>query len=315
MNLKQVEAFRMVMRVGTVTGAAERLRISQPAVSRLLSQLESKTGLRLFARSKQRLHPTPEAILFHREVERSFVGLEKLERAANSIKNANTGTLRIASIPVVGLAFLPRVVAAFRRQHPDVSISLQTRSSVTVVDWVVSSNYDLGFASLTLLDIANVQSTPFATLPGVCILPPGHRLSAKATIEPIDLEGEDFLSYDPLDPNRMTIDQVFRDADVRRRILVEAPYAAVIAAMVSQGVGVAIVSPLAIMDQLPQNLVVKPFTPTVPFGFSVLYRKDIPLSIAARSFLTLMRSEIERTFGQEAMRAPVLPGPSGHSKS
>ena len=184
-----------------------------------------------------------------------------------------------------------------------------------MVDWVVSSNYDLGFASSTFLDIANVQNTPFATLPGVCILPPGHRLSAKETIEPVDLEGEDFLSYDPLDPNRMMIDQVFRDADVRRRILVEAPYAAVIAAMVSQGVGVAIVSPLATMDQQPPGLVVKPFTPTVPFGFSVLYRKDIPLSIAARAFLALMRTEIERTFGPEAMLAPHVPGPSGQPRS
>jgi DNA-binding transcriptional LysR family regulator len=307
MNLKQIEAFRMVMRAGTVTAAAERLRISQPAVSRLLSQLESKTGLRLFVRANQRLHPTPEGILFHREVERSFVGIEKLERAASSIKNATTGTLRIASIPVVGLAFLPRVLARFKREHPDVSISLQTRSSVTVVDWVVSSNYDIGFASAPI-EIANIHSVPFAAFPGVCILPPGHRLSAKDVIEPADLEGEEFLSYDPMDPNRAAIDGVFRDADVRRRTFIEAPYAAVIAATVSHGVGVAVVSPLAVLDRVPDSLVVRPFRPTVMFGFSVIYRKDIPLSVAARAFLALMADEVERMFGAEAVATPRLPG-------
>lgn len=307
MNLKQIEAFRMVMQAGTVTAAAERLRISQPAVSRLLSQLESKTGLRLFLRVNQRLHPTPEGILFHREVERSFVGLEKLDRAAASIRAGASGTLRIASIPVVGLAFLPRVLGLYKRSHPDVSISLQTRSSVTVVDWVVSSNYEIGFASAPL-DIANIHSARFAALPGVCILPPGHRLAAKPAIEPADLEGEDFISHDPMDLNRVAVDQLFRDADVRRRTLVEAPYAAVIAAMVSQGVGVSIVSPLAVLDRPPDSLVVRPFHPAVAFGFAVIYRKDTPLSVAARSFLALMSREIVREFGAEALLATAVDG-------
>jgi DNA-binding transcriptional LysR family regulator len=313
MNLKQIEAFRMVMRAGTVTAAAERLRISQPAVSRLLSQLESKTGLRLFVRANQRLHPTPEAMLFHREVERSFVGLEKLDRAAESIKNAATGALRIASIPVVGLAFLPRVIALYRQAHPGVSISLQTRSSVTVVDWVVSSNYDIGFASAPL-EIPSVYSTPYVSLPGVCILPSGHRLSAKPEIEPADLEGEEFISHDPMDLNRVTIDRVFRDADVRRRTSVEAPYAAAIVSMVSHGVGVSIVSPLAVLDHPRERLVVLPFKPVVPFGFSVLYRKDIPLSIAARAFLSLLASEVESNFGADAVLAPLVPSLIGKSK-
>ncbi len=67
-NTRQIEAFRAIMLAGTVTGAAERLRISQPAVSRLISQLESKSKLKLFQRQRQRLHPTPEAIAFYREV-------------------------------------------------------------------------------------------------------------------------------------------------------------------------------------------------------------------------------------------------------
>jgi hypothetical protein len=60
MNLRQIEAFRAVMVAGTVTGAAARLRISQPAVSRLISQLERTTKLALFVRSKQRVYPTRE---------------------------------------------------------------------------------------------------------------------------------------------------------------------------------------------------------------------------------------------------------------
>jgi DNA-binding transcriptional LysR family regulator len=304
MNVRQIEAFRLVMLTGTVTAAAARLRISQPAVSRLISLLEARAGLKLFVRSKQRLHPTPEALLFHREVERSFIGLEKLERAASNIRTASSGSLRIASIPVVGIAFLPRVIARFRRNHPDVTISLQTRSSVTVIDWVMSSNYDLGFASSTP-DQANLQSLAYASIPGVCILPARHRLARRQVVEAKDLEGEEFISLDPTDGNRVNVDRIFAGADVRRRLTLEAPYAAVIAAMVGQGLGVSVINPMAVLDWPADRLVARRFLPTLSFGFSLLYRKDIPMSLAARSFLAAMRDEMSEQFGPETLLTSI----------
>jgi DNA-binding transcriptional LysR family regulator len=303
MNTKQVEAFRMVMLTGTVTGAAERLRISQPAVSRLLSLLEAKIGFRLFVRAKQRLHPTQEALLFYREVERSFVGLEKLERAALDLRNAAKGSLRMASIPIVGLALLPRVIARYRQQHPDVAISMQTRSAVTVIDWIASSNYEIGFAG-AMLDQANIQSIPYAALPAVCIMSARHRLAARPSIEAKDLEGEEFISLDPTDTNRLTIDRAFQQANVRRRMMIEAPYAAAVAAMVSQGIGVSVVSPLTMLDLSADRIVARPFVPTIMFGFSLYYRRDIPLSLAARAFLAMLREEIAGLYGAEVLLAP-----------
>ncbi|WP_439495656.1 LysR substrate-binding domain-containing protein [Bosea sp. (in: a-proteobacteria)] len=310
MNLRQIEAFRMVMLTGTVTGAAERLSISQPAVSRLLSLLEAKTGLTLFTRSKQRLQPTPEALLFLREVDRSFVGLEKLERAAHNIRTAATGSLRIASIPIVGLVFLPRVIARYRRLHPDVAIGLQTRSSATVMDWMASSNwmatsnYDLGFAS-SGPEQSNIQKIAYAAIPGVCILPAGHRLAAKSSVEVGDLEGEEFISLDPADGNRVAVDKVFQAADVRRRMSIEAPYALAVANMVAAGAGVSVVSPLATLGFSEEALVVRPFAPVVRFGFSLLLRKDIPLSLAARAFLDITRAHLVELYGQDALVASV----------
>ncbi|MGX1786456.1 LysR substrate-binding domain-containing protein [Bosea sp. NPDC055332] len=300
LNIRQIEAFRMIMQTGTVTAAAERLRISQPAVSRLLSLLEAKAGLTLFTRSRQRLQPTPEAWLFMREVERSFVGLDKLERAAQNIRNASTGSLRIASIPVVGFSFLPRVVARYRTLHPDVAVTLQTRSSTTVSEWMSSANFDLGFA-VPGVEQSNVQNTPYAAIPGVCVLPAGHRLAAKRVIEPKDLEGEEFISLDPADANRVIVDKVFQQADVRRRLNVEAPYALVVANLVCHGTGVSLLNPLSILTISEDLLVARPFLPTVRFGFSLLTRKDMPLSLTARAFLDIMRAEIAALYGDEVL--------------
>lgn len=304
LNLRQIEAFRMVMQTGTVTAAAERLRISQPAVSRLLSLLEARSGLTLFVRARQRLQPTAEAWLFMREVERSFVGLDKLERAAQQIGNAQSGSLRIASIAVVGLSFLPRVVARFRTLHPDVTVSLQTRSSTTVSEWMSSANFDLGFA-VSGVEQSNVQNTPYASMPAVCIMPAGHRLAARSVIEPKDLEGEEFISLDPADANRVLIDRVFQRADVRRRLNVEAPYALVVANLVCQGAGVSLINPLSLLTISKELLITRPFEPEIRFGFSLLTRKDVPLSLTARAFLDVMRAEITELYGAETLLSRI----------
>jgi DNA-binding transcriptional LysR family regulator len=291
------------MLTGTVTAAAERMRISQPAVSRLLSLLEARTGLTLFVRSKQRLQPTPEAQQFFREVERLYVGLDKLERAAQSIRSATSGSLRLASVPIAGLGFLPRVMARYRRAHPDVTVSLQTRSSITVLDWVASTNYDVGFAA-GAPEQPSLLTIPFAAVPGICIMPPHHRLASRKVVELTDLEGEDFISLDPTDANRVALDTLCQNGGVRRRLTLEAPYAVVVAAMVSQGLGISVLSPLSVLDFEPRKVITRPFVPAIRFTFSVVYRKDLALSVTARTFLECARTEFIQLFGPESLLFP-----------
>ena len=104
MNLRQIEAFRSVMRLGSMTAAAEVLYTSQPNVSRLISQLELSTGLTLFKRAGVRLIPTQEGQAFFQEVERAFVGLDSLKLSAKNIRNLGTGRLRVAAVPSNGLS-------------------------------------------------------------------------------------------------------------------------------------------------------------------------------------------------------------------
>src|SRR5580658_7912125 len=92
---RQVEAFRAVMLTGRVTAAAEMLRITQPAVTRLIRDLQTATHLRLFQRQGSRLLPTGEASALYLEVERSFVGLDRIRRARGTC--SSTRSVRSAS--------------------------------------------------------------------------------------------------------------------------------------------------------------------------------------------------------------------------
>ena len=94
MNLKRLQAFRAVYETRSVTAAAQRLHMTQPAVSRLISDLEKELGLQLFARQRQRLVCTEDGRSFFHEAERALAAVDQVVDIARDIR-----TLKGASIP------------------------------------------------------------------------------------------------------------------------------------------------------------------------------------------------------------------------
>ncbi len=264
MNFRQIEAFRTVMACGTTTRAAEILRVSQPAVSRLLADLERSTRLRLFERGKGRIRPTGEGLAFYDEVQRAFIGLERLSYAAENIRSFASGSLRVASLPVLGHTFLPRVVAAFCRDFPGISVLLHIRSSEAVKDLVAAGQFDIGFAA-DEIDWAGVEARVFVAPEAVCLLPADHPLAARDKLAPQDFADARFISLASEDAARRRIDRLFEKTGVRRRIVVETQYSVTICNLVRQGVGVSLVNPLALEGLDRTGLAVVPFRPRVHF--------------------------------------------------
>lgn len=289
MNFRQIEAFRAVMLTGSMTEAAETLGTSQPGISRLIAQLEAATKLKLFVRGSPRLQPTADAIAFHTEVERVFSGLLNLEQAARDIRFFGTGHLRIACLPALALGFMPRVIKKFSSVYPDVRITLQARSSSTVYEWVASQQCDFGIAARGP-DMKGTESESFLTVPGVCILPPGHPLSNKTTIEPNDLAGERFISLGLSDNTRASVDRAFEDAGIERVITLETQYAATICAAVIEGLGVSIVNPFVAPDFLPRGIVIKRFRPEIMIEKMLLFPANRPRSRLTSSFIEVLQA-------------------------
>ena len=175
---RQIEAFKAVMEAGRVTDAAQKLNLSQPAVSKLLASFESAIGMRLFSRSKRRLTPTAEASSLLREINRIFVGVEGVTRFASELRNMRTGELTIASVAALGQRHVPRVIAEFLKKHASVNIGLHLRSSHDVADWAASQKTDVGI-SMMPVDHPAVRDEILCEVDAVCVLPNGHRLCGK----------------------------------------------------------------------------------------------------------------------------------------
>jgi DNA-binding transcriptional LysR family regulator len=293
MNFKQVEAFRAVMLSGSMTAAAEALHTSQPNVSRLIAQLERNSGFKLFERTGGRLLPTDEGAALFADVERAFIGLQSLEKSAQNIRRGGTGRLRIAAVPSLSLTVLPKAIQRFRQHNPDVAISIQTGDSPMVAHWAASQFCDLGLVSYVGEGVPGVNSQVICDVPGVCIFPKGHRLSALEAVGPEDLKGEEFISLSQNDGSRARVDRAFPEDKGHRKLSLETPYAATICSLVALGLGVSIVSPMVALEYLHTGIETRPFRPQIRFSTYLLLPADRPRGLLAQRFGEMIHDMLE----------------------
>ena len=289
---RQLEAFRALMLTGRTTRAADAMHITQPAVSRLVRDLQEALGLVLFEKQGNRLVPTREALALHTEVERSYVGLERIAHAARELRERRSGTLRIAAMPALANGVLPRFTGEFLAQRENLDVALFGLVSVTVLDWLVSDQCDLGFAAAPIGHPAlRVENMPAARY--VAVLPQGHRLARRRVLRPRDFAGEPFVAIGPTTPSTFRIADVFSAAGVSRRIRVETPLSAIACALVASGVGVSVVDPFTASEYEAHGVVARPFEPALQFQVAALSPAGRALSPVARDFVNGFARHIE----------------------
>ncbi|WP_165823573.1 LysR substrate-binding domain-containing protein [Metarhizobium album] len=256
-NVRQIEAFNAVMKSGSVTKAAEALFVSQPALTKLIQAFEFSCGFKLFLRETGRLLPTPEAHHMFVETERLELGVDRVHKTANAIRDLERGDVSVAVFPSLGLQFLPRVVAKFLSTRPSVMVSQVTRPSRTIEDAVTTRVADFG---LTLVKSASpaIQCVPFQSIPMACVLPAGHPLAAKQVVDCKDLDGERFVALGREDLSQQLIQAALEADGVRVNVTAEVQLAQAAFAMVSAGCGVSIGSPISLLGLHDDNVVFRP---------------------------------------------------------
>lgn len=270
MNLRQVEAFRLVMLTGKMTAAAELMAVTQPAVSRLIRDFEIDLKLRLFERRGNQLIPTSQASALLKEVERAYVGLNRIKAFAEEIGRHNAGMLRIAVMPALANGIMPRYLARFLRDRPNIHASLSGIPSTMVIEAVASGQADLGFADGPLDRPGFLTET--RPLQAVVAMPKVHRLAGRAQIEPADLEGEHMITLEPGTLFAMRVEVAL--AGIRRASTIETRLSHTALALVSEGVGVTIIDPSSVTDYLDKGVVVRPFAAFIDAGFVSIRRGD-----------------------------------------
>lgn len=296
LSFRQLQTFVQVMRTGSVSEAGRALGRTQPAVSAMIAGLEREVGFQLFERERGRLVPKPEAHYFLEEAEFLLERLTRSTRTLQDIGNLEKGKLRIACNPAASSFFMPRVLANFLRDKPDIEASLMMRSSPVVTDWIASQQYDIGFAE-TPEPRRTIISEVFA-LPGVCAVPKDDPLARKKVITPADLDGKPmamlFDDHSISEQTRKAFDEAGSRLNKRFELRTFLPALQ----LVSEGLCYTICEGLSAISHQESfgdqnSLVFRPFKPECFLNMSLLTPANRPLSLLVESFAEVLRAEIK----------------------
>jgi DNA-binding transcriptional LysR family regulator len=266
---REIEVFAAVMLHGTTTKAADALNITQPAVSKTLVQLTGKAGFQLFKKNRQRLVATPEAHMLYAEVQRVFESARGISVAARDIREMRTGRLKICALPAFGLTLLPAIVADFTKQHPTVSVSIDIRSSITVVQRASRNQLDVGIGVTSGEDIPSISRRSLTSTPPVCVMPRGHPLSRLKVVQVHDLAGLDFISMGTGDPMRRQLDALCDQHEVERTLRTDVSLSSASIGIVAAGGGVTIVDRLSAWMARDLPIEIRDFRPHLDLNLSV----------------------------------------------
>jgi DNA-binding transcriptional LysR family regulator len=287
---RQIEAFRGVMLRGSISGAAEMLGLSQPAVSRLMRDLQEVLQLRLFEPRGNGLAPNAEANLLFREVQQSFVGLDRIQHTAHEIKRARRGNLRIIAMAGPAHGILPRLVARFLQDHPDTYFALHNHIAPTVLERVALRQFDFGIAYAPS-EYPGLDIEPLPRLDAVCVLPAAHPLAARAVIRLEDLHEQNIINHGAGSHISVKLDAMLRIAGVMVRELAEATSAEVLCRLVGEGVGLALLDPFTVTALRDPGIVLRRFEPRVDYPVALVFPSGMPRSRTVEEFLAILRSE------------------------
>lgn len=291
MNFRQIEVFRTVMQTGSVTAAAQRLNVTQPAVSKILAQLEVALGFKLFTRHGRAMVATEEGRILYTEVERSFMGLNHLSRFAQTLHKLPKGHLVVGTMPALANRWLPRVIAGFLREFPDLTVSLKSMESPRVAEWMANGQIDLGLGFVEY-DHPSLSRETVARMDAVCLVPTDHPLAGKLAISPVDLAGQTLIATGPTNRHRVELDRLLALHSVSCVAQVDTQSSSAVCGLVHEGIGVALVDYLSAVDHKHLNFLIKPFSPLISRDLYLLRAANRSRATIADEFVNHLRKAI-----------------------
>ncbi|MFF3419164.1 LysR family transcriptional regulator [Streptomyces sp. NPDC002698] len=241
MELRHLQHFVAVAEDRHFTRAAERLMVSQSGLSSSIRALERELRAPLFVRTTRRVTLTEAGRALFVEAERILAQVRSAHDAVAAVQGVLRGTLSLGTEQCIAGVHCARLLAAFRRRHPDVEIRLRQAGSEALAEEVAAGRLDLAFAVRTRADAEHLRSVPLASEPMTVLCHAEHPLATAAVVTPEELGGEAFVDFHPDWGPRRTTDAAFAAAGVRRTVALEVNDVHSLLELVHEGLGVAVV--------------------------------------------------------------------------
>ena len=291
---QQLRAFEAVARLGSVTRAARELHVTQPTVSVQLRELARAVGEPLFETVGRRLRLTDVGEALQRTAGEIAGCWLRFESTLAEMRGLVRGRLRIAAVTTAEY-FVPDLVGPFAAAHPGVAIELAVENRDRVVERLYRGQDDLAVMMLPPADVP-LEAVPILDNPLVVVAPSAHPLAARK-VRLRQLEGERWLMREPGSGTRLVAEQHFAAAGFVPKVAMSLGSNEAIKHAVAAGLGVAVLSRLAVESALPAGGQAGPGLVILDVArfpirrhWSAVWRKDQPPTLAARRFVAYLQS-------------------------
>ncbi|CAN5704920.1 LysR family transcriptional regulator [soil metagenome] len=257
MEIRQLRAFVAIAESGTFTAGAQRVHVTQAAISMQIRQLETELGARLFVRAPRRVILTEAG---EHLMSRARLILREHDAAQDEIAElagAERGRLRIGSASaMVTIEQLPRMLKELRKKHALAEVSVGSGTSDSLVQQILAGEMDLAFVSLPV-EARGIQTERLNEDQLVAIASPRHRLAKQRTVSAYTLAGEKLILGERGGNTRRLIDQFFAQAGVTLSVAMELSRQAAIRRMVEEDMGVGIVPFQSVREEVEKGRLIR----------------------------------------------------------
>lgn len=289
MELRQLQYFVHVARMQHVTKAAEELHVAQSAVSRQIHRLEEELGVRLFMQRGRNVQLTPVGQLFLRRAESLLADLDRAVTEIHEFLDPEVGEIRLGFPHSLGIQLVPQVVAAFRKQHPNVKFKFRQGMYPSLIRDVTEAEVDLAFISPYPEKNEHVTGEIILTEELFAILPSNHRLAMEDSIHLGDLKDDNFVLFSPGYSLRPIVWDACREAGFTPKIAFEGEESDTIRGLVAAGMGVSVLPELAVYKtSAMMPAVVKISEPRVTRSIALIRRSGEKMPLVVQMFHTFL---------------------------
>ncbi len=274
-----------------LTSAAERIGLSQPALSRRMQQLEEYFDTELFVRSRQGVELTEMGQLVATEARVLVSRYDSLRERVQSHVNLNAGVVRIGGGATAVSFLLPNAIASYRARYPDIRFHLKEAGSREITSDVASGELELGVITLPVAPTHEMTITPLMTDQVVLVARRDHALAKRGRLRQPgkQLSGLAYVGFEAGSAIRQIIDAALRAAGVEMNVVMELRSIPAILRMVATTGDLAFVSQASLEGQT--EIVPVPVQGLrIERQLAVISRRDGSLSPAAQSFLHSLAS-------------------------
>jgi DNA-binding transcriptional LysR family regulator len=245
MNLNRLAVFHAVAQTGSMTLGAERLDISQPAVSKQVQELERALGVHLFDRIGRRVHLSQAGEILADYARRLFALAHEAKEAMVDVRAVGRGRLVIGASTTIGTYLLPGVLAEFWRRHPKVELLVEIGNTEQVHRRLAGLDLDVGLTE-GFVEEEELDAEVFHRDELVVIASPGHPLAKKPRVLLSAVQQEPFILREPGSGTRAVEERALARLKLPVRVVMALGSTEAIKRVVAEGVGLAIVSRLAV---------------------------------------------------------------------